>query len=203
MQHEYSLPHLQVPPSCPYFEPARSSPYPHIPLLEDPFQYYPPIYPWISSVKVTTLLYFFVRSRNIWGTCVIPLCCHGLFIGRFTFDGTIHVCISSAHAWWVFIPRVPWIYNYLKLKAWSIYQIRCGQENRVTDPITRLFLVPKLKMHEHVPALLPPAACCVKRKVVRRIQTESQVIRVAIPSEEIINCRTKGTFRTDVEIREL
>ena len=31
-----SLPHLQVPAICPYPEPARSSPYPHIPLLEVP-----------------------------------------------------------------------------------------------------------------------------------------------------------------------
>ena len=33
---ECSLPHLQVPPTCPYPEPARSSPYPHIPFPEDP-----------------------------------------------------------------------------------------------------------------------------------------------------------------------
>ena len=32
---ESSLPHLQVPDTCPYPEPAQSSPYPHIPLRED------------------------------------------------------------------------------------------------------------------------------------------------------------------------
>jgi len=32
MEPEGSLPHSQVPAICPYVEPARSSPYPHIPL---------------------------------------------------------------------------------------------------------------------------------------------------------------------------
>jgi hypothetical protein len=31
-----SLPHSQVPATCPYPEPAQSSPYPHLPLPEDP-----------------------------------------------------------------------------------------------------------------------------------------------------------------------
>ena len=33
---EGSLPHPQVPATCPYPEPTRSSPYPQIPLPEDP-----------------------------------------------------------------------------------------------------------------------------------------------------------------------
>jgi len=33
MELEGSLPHSQVPATCPYPEPARSSPYPHIPLV--------------------------------------------------------------------------------------------------------------------------------------------------------------------------
>ena len=37
MEPEGLLPHSQVPATCPYPEPARSSPYPHIPLPEDPF----------------------------------------------------------------------------------------------------------------------------------------------------------------------
>ena len=32
---EGSLPHSQVPTTCPYPEPARSIPYPHIPLPEE------------------------------------------------------------------------------------------------------------------------------------------------------------------------
>jgi len=35
MEPKGSLPHSQVPDNCPYREPARSSPYPHIPLPED------------------------------------------------------------------------------------------------------------------------------------------------------------------------
>jgi hypothetical protein len=44
MEPEGSLPHSQVPATCPYPEPARSSPCPHIPLPEEP------IYAWVSSV---------------------------------------------------------------------------------------------------------------------------------------------------------
>jgi len=36
MEPEGSLLHLQVPATCPYSEPARSSPYLHIPLPEYP-----------------------------------------------------------------------------------------------------------------------------------------------------------------------
>ena len=36
MEPEGSLPHSQVPATCPYPEPARSSPYPHIPFSEGP-----------------------------------------------------------------------------------------------------------------------------------------------------------------------
>ena len=46
MEPESLLPHSQVPANCPYPDPARSSPYLHIPLPED----YPPIYAWISQV---------------------------------------------------------------------------------------------------------------------------------------------------------
>ena len=46
MEPEDSLPRSQVPATCTYPEPARSSPYPHILLPEDPSQYYPPIYAW-------------------------------------------------------------------------------------------------------------------------------------------------------------
>jgi len=40
MEPEGSLPHSQVPATCPYPEPARFSPYPHIPLPEDPLLVY-------------------------------------------------------------------------------------------------------------------------------------------------------------------
>jgi hypothetical protein len=50
MEPEVSLMHSQVPGTCSYPGPAQSSPYPHIPLPEDPSQYYPPIYVWNSQV---------------------------------------------------------------------------------------------------------------------------------------------------------
>jgi hypothetical protein len=36
MEPEGTLPRSQVLTTCPYFEPAQSSPYTHIPLTEDP-----------------------------------------------------------------------------------------------------------------------------------------------------------------------
>ena len=45
-----SLPHSQVLTTCPYSEPVRSSPYPHIPPPEELSSYYPPIYVWVSQV---------------------------------------------------------------------------------------------------------------------------------------------------------
>jgi len=53
MEAEGQLPHSQVPATCPYPEPARSSPCPHIPLPEDPSEYYPPIYAWVFQVSLS------------------------------------------------------------------------------------------------------------------------------------------------------
>jgi hypothetical protein len=50
METEGSLPQSQVPATCPYPEPARFNPYPHIRLSEEPSYYYPPIYAWVSQV---------------------------------------------------------------------------------------------------------------------------------------------------------
>ena len=50
MEAEDSLPHLQVPATCPYPEPVRSSPNPHIPIPGDSSQYYPPIHAWVFQV---------------------------------------------------------------------------------------------------------------------------------------------------------
>jgi len=49
MEPEGSILHSQVLASL-HPQPAWSSPYPHIPLPEDPFKYYPPIYAWVSQV---------------------------------------------------------------------------------------------------------------------------------------------------------
>ena len=50
MQPECSLTHSKQPSTCPYSQPARFNPYPHIPFPEDPSLYYPPIYAWVSQV---------------------------------------------------------------------------------------------------------------------------------------------------------
>jgi len=50
MEPEGSLPHLQVPATCPYPEPDQSSPCPLIPLPEDPSYLYPSIYVWVFQV---------------------------------------------------------------------------------------------------------------------------------------------------------
>jgi hypothetical protein len=50
MEPEISLPHSQVPSTCPYPEPAQSIAYPHIPLSEGLSEYYPPVYACVCPV---------------------------------------------------------------------------------------------------------------------------------------------------------
>jgi hypothetical protein len=50
MEPEGSLLISQVSATCPYPEPALSSPYPPIPLPEDSSYYYSQIYGWVSHV---------------------------------------------------------------------------------------------------------------------------------------------------------
>jgi hypothetical protein len=49
-----SLPNSQVPATCPYPEPAPSSPHKPLPLPEDPSYYYPPIYVWVLLTYLRT-----------------------------------------------------------------------------------------------------------------------------------------------------
>jgi len=42
MELNSSLPQPQIPATCPYPKPARSSPQPYISLPDDPSEYYPP-----------------------------------------------------------------------------------------------------------------------------------------------------------------
>ena len=44
MEPKSSLPHSQAPATCPCREPDQSNPCLPIPILEDPFLHYPPIY---------------------------------------------------------------------------------------------------------------------------------------------------------------
>ena len=70
MEPEVSLPHSQVPATCPYPEPTRSTPHPNIPLPEDPSYYYPPIYAWVSQV-----VFFPLRSphRHLYTPLLSPI----------------------------------------------------------------------------------------------------------------------------------
>jgi hypothetical protein len=75
MEPESSLPHSQVPATCP-------SPYPYNPLSEDPSKYYPPIYACLSQVvsfpqvSPTKTLYTPL-------ICPIRVTCHAHCIMRF------------------------------------------------------------------------------------------------------------------------
>ena len=75
MEPEGSLPHSQVPATRPYPESARSSPYPHIPLPEDPSEYYPPFYtlpqaryPWVipPAAQSKKFLFYPQRPTRLW-----------------------------------------------------------------------------------------------------------------------------------------
>ena len=56
MVPEGSLPHSQVPATCPYPEPARSSPYPHIPLPAEPSKYSEPALCRLLTFQVPDLM---------------------------------------------------------------------------------------------------------------------------------------------------
>ena len=79
MEPAGSFPHSQVPADCPYPVPARSSPYPYIPLTEDPSQYYPPIYAWVFQVvsfpQILQAVDRSIRTINTTGAakCILQL----------------------------------------------------------------------------------------------------------------------------------
>ena len=54
-----------MPATCPYPEPARSSPYPHTLLSEDPSEYYPLIYAWVSQVTTITRRVIFQKREDL------------------------------------------------------------------------------------------------------------------------------------------
>ena len=69
-----SSPYSQVPATCLYPEPDRSSPYPHIPLTEDTFYYYPPIYSWVSQAvsfpRAEVNFFTYLRTPRLIGRIV-------------------------------------------------------------------------------------------------------------------------------------
>jgi len=68
MEPEGSLPHSQVPATCPYPEPPRSSLYPHIPLPEDHLNIILPSAPgspqWSRSLRFPHQKLMYVTNVN-------------------------------------------------------------------------------------------------------------------------------------------
>jgi hypothetical protein len=56
MEPEGLLPHSEVPATCPYPEPARTSPYPHIPLPEE----------WLSWINIKIFNNILDKNENLY-----------------------------------------------------------------------------------------------------------------------------------------
>ena len=70
MEHESSLPYSQVPATCPYPEPARSSPCPHVPL---PKIYLNIILPFTSGLFKWSVSLRFPRQNPVHASCLTHL----------------------------------------------------------------------------------------------------------------------------------
>jgi hypothetical protein len=70
MEPEGSLPHSQVPATFLYPEPASYSPYLHIVPPEDPSEYYPPFYAWISQAAFPLVSKYMYGVDNIMATFI-------------------------------------------------------------------------------------------------------------------------------------
>ena len=103
MEPESSLSRLQELANCPYPEPDQSSPCPPIPHLENPSEYYPPIYMWNRTTFNFLYAFFWVILRSLNFVCRrFGILC-SIFIGRWFFtqppapeDGT-ECSETSAH----------------------------------------------------------------------------------------------------------
>ena len=89
-----SLSHLQVPTNCPYPEPARSSPCPHIPFPEEPFYYYYYYYPAIY-VRVFRVISFPQISHLSKHLSSSPFALHAPPISFFSILSHEHYWVSS------------------------------------------------------------------------------------------------------------
>jgi hypothetical protein len=73
MEPERSLPHSQASATCPYPEPYQSSSWIPIPLLEDPFYYYPPMYAYFFQVVSFTQV---THTKTLYVPLVPPYVSH-------------------------------------------------------------------------------------------------------------------------------
>ena len=68
MEPVCSLPHTQVPATCPYPEPARASPYPHFQLV-----LFPPLRSYQSDSTGQKLLKIFRNKMRFYGEALLTL----------------------------------------------------------------------------------------------------------------------------------
>ena len=91
MEPNGSSPHSQVPTTCPYPEPAQSSPYPHIPLPKDP-SYILPSTPgsskWYQHQNP-------VYTSSLHHTCYMPYPSHPSRLDHRTILGEQYGSLSS------------------------------------------------------------------------------------------------------------
>ena len=119
MEPVYSLPHLQVPATCPYLEPHQSSPCPHIPLSEDPSQCYPPMD--IKNIGYTNLKLpgvNFCKSEAY--ICASQTHSYEQLLGasRKIWSSAVHVnyaCPILSH-WWTFL-EVQGLFFFIDIKS--------------------------------------------------------------------------------------
>jgi hypothetical protein len=81
MEPENLLPYSQVPTTCPYPDAARFSPYPQIPVPEDPSYLYHPIYAWVSQSGFFPLGY---PTKTLYTLLLSPYALHAPPISFFS-----------------------------------------------------------------------------------------------------------------------
>jgi hypothetical protein len=83
MKSESPLPYSQETATCPYPKPAQSSPYPYIPLREDPALHYPLIYAQV--VIPMFVIPMFVIPVFVMPMFVIPMLVIPVFVTALSF----------------------------------------------------------------------------------------------------------------------
>jgi len=94
MEPEGSLPHLQVPATCPYPKPDQLSPRPPIPLPEESCYYYPPIYVWV--LKVVSFPSGF-PTKTLYTSLLSPYVLHAPSISFFSIWLSEYLMMSTDH----------------------------------------------------------------------------------------------------------
>ena len=163
METESTLPHSQVPATCPYPEPNRSSPCPHIPFPEDPSEYYLGIYVWVSQVvsfsKVSppkTLLF----NSTLPHTCYMSRPSHS---SRFDHPNNIGWAVQIIKLLIMQFSTFPCYLFPLRPKCSSQYN-----NNRLVPATLFTFKSPCCEKTE-TPILSLYESCCCQQNSLRRV----------------------------------